>query len=297
MPAGRGGSAIRELAMSHQRATVENPFCTEDLAQLAATQYRLADRYCESCRNYHAMWPYRRIARSVGAAAAGAQAVEATLAESFGAGRRRVLVAGAADSGLLALTARAGAAYDVDIVVLDRCRTPLEACRQFSERWSLRAEVQHADLTRFEAPASFDIVLAHSVLMFIAPAQRVDVLARLRRALRPNGRLVHFANVGAPIPHESLPEYRARHVESTLAELERHGVALPEARDVFSQRFEEPREGTFNHLDHLLALHEQAGLDVTSRIDVEVRLALPLRQAAAKLGKRRYILVAEPAPQ
>jgi SAM-dependent methyltransferase len=289
--------------MSHQQATVESPFCTEDLAQLAATQHALADRLCGTCRNFHALWPYRRVARLCGAAEAGGSAIESTLAEAFKGGRRKVLIAGAADSGLLALTARAGAPYDVDIVVLDRCRTPLEACRQFAQRWSLRADVLHDDLTNLAVIAGFDVVFANSIVQFIAPERRVDFLSRLCRALRPDGRLVNVFNVSAPVVGEVLPEYRIGYSGWVLAELDRRGIPPPEPREAFARRLDEyarefeSREGTFNSPEQFFALHERAGFVVASCVETGMDLALPWQQFVAKLGKRRYIMVAEPAPQ
>jgi hypothetical protein len=133
--------------MTGDGAPDKNPYCVEDLAQLAASQYRLADRYCDRCRNFHALWPYRRVARIAGAAEAGGGALESILADAFARGRRKVVIAGAADTGLLALTARAGAGRDIEITVIDRCRTPLELCRQFAQRWSINAQMLHQDLS------------------------------------------------------------------------------------------------------------------------------------------------------
>jgi SAM-dependent methyltransferase len=272
----------------------------EDLPQLAATQYRLADQFCDTCRNYHAIWPYRRLARVVATAEAGGRDFEATLAELFSAGQRRVLIAGAADAGLLALTARAGAAYEVDIVVLDRCRTPLELCRQFAQRWSLRADMLHQDLTNLDITAEFDVVFANSILLFIAPERRVDVLSRLGRTLRPNGRLVNVFNASARIAGKVVAASRADHSRWIIAELERRGVALPEPPEAFVRQLDEfgrdidLRESTLNHLDQVLELHERAGFAVTRCVETDMGVTLPWRQLVAKLAKRRYMIVAEP---
>jgi hypothetical protein len=194
--------AVYDQYMSTKPVTFEDHRYREDLAQLAAAQYQIADRLCGVCRNFHAFWPYRRIARVVGAARpklVGA-ALEALLAEVFADGRRRVLIAGAADTGLLAITARAGLGRDIEIVVVDRCRTPLELCRQFAKRWSLNAEMLHQDLTSLDVAASFDVVFANSVLRFIAPEQRIDFLSRLRGALRRDRRLVKSSTRADVLP-------------------------------------------------------------------------------------------------
>jgi len=297
---GPGWNSICDPGMDRRTAALENPLCTEDLAQLAATQYRLADRFCDRCRNYHALFPYRRIARIVTTAEAGGPDFSSTLSGLFKAERRRVLIAGAADSGLLALTARAGAAFDIDIVVLDRCRTPLELCREFAQRWSLAADVLHRDLTDLDIAEGFDVVFADNILLFVKPERRIDVLSRLRRALRPNGRLVHIFNVGGRISGEIVPEYRAGYSRWILAELERQGIALPESPDAFIGRLDdyarefESRDGAFNRLEQVLALHERAGFSIASCVEFDTALALPWKQFVAKLAKRRYIMVAAP---
>jgi SAM-dependent methyltransferase len=286
--------------MSTYEVTFDDRRFREDLAQLAAEQYRVADGFCGTCRNYHALWPYRRLARVTGAADAGGTTLEFILAEAFAGDRRRVLIAGAADTGLLALTARAGAAFDIGIVVLDRCPTPLELCRRFAQRWSINAEVLHQDLTSLDVVAAFDVIFANSLLPFIAPERRVEALSRLRRALRPDGRLINVFNVGARLEGEALSEYRARYSGWVIAELDRQRIPIPEARETFLRRLDdyarelESREGEFGRPEQLLALHERSGFDIISCAEIDMALALPWQQFVAKLAKRRYIVVARP---
>jgi hypothetical protein len=119
----------------------------EDLPRIAAEGFQLADRLCRGCGQLHALWPYIRLARATSAGLEDASSqLQAVLSGLFAAGRRHVLVAGAADTGLLALVARAGAGHPLDIVVLDRCETPLELCRRLAQRWSLPITTWHEDL-------------------------------------------------------------------------------------------------------------------------------------------------------
>jgi SAM-dependent methyltransferase len=274
--------------------------CTEDLERLAAAQYQLADRFCDSCRNYHALWPYRRIARIVASVEASAPYFSSALVELFKSGRRRLLIAGAADTGLLALAARAGSLFDVDIAVLDRCRTPLELCREFAQRWSLAAAMRHEDLNCLDAQAEFDVVIMNSTLLFIAAEQRVDVLSRLRRALRPDGRLVHVFNVSARISGAAAPQFRAGYSGWIIDELKSRGIPLPESEETFICRLHdyarefESREGTFSRLEDVVALQQQAGFTNVSCVESDLGATLPWKKFVAKLSKRRYVVVAEP---
>jgi len=80
----------------------------ENLRQLAAEAYELSGRLCGTCRDQHALWPYLRLSRaSVGVESPGSK-LEAQLGDLFGRGLRNVLIAGAQDTGVLALVSRAG---------------------------------------------------------------------------------------------------------------------------------------------------------------------------------------------
>src|SRR5438105_14568206 len=98
------------------------PLYTEHLSDLAAQAYELSDRLCASCRDLHALWPYIRLSRSsTGVELEGSRLVE-VLRTLIAEGRRDVLIAGAADTGLLALVARAAtdhANHLTNIIVLD----------------------------------------------------------------------------------------------------------------------------------------------------------------------------------
>jgi SAM-dependent methyltransferase len=279
----------------------DNHRYTEDLAQLAAAQYRLADQYCDICRNYHAVYPYLRLARTIDRSEPPAAGPEfAALTELFGAGWRRVLIAGAADTGLLALTARAAAESNLDVFVLDRCRTPLELCRQFAQRWSLTATILHQDLTTLDIAAGFDVVFASVVLRFIAAERHADVLARLCRALRPHGRLVHVVHVSPSITGEAAGEDRDGYSKRTVAELMRGNIPLPDSSEHFVRRLNEyvrefeSREGALGSVEQILALHCQAGFEVASCTSLDTGITLPRRGFLAKLAKRRCVIIAKP---
>src|SRR5262249_23235340 len=153
-------------------------------------------------------------------------------------------------SGLLATVARAGAGLRPDITVIDRCQTPLELCRRFAAQWSLPVHAKRMDLTELDLE-DFDVIYANSVLQFIPAERRVDVLARMKRALRPGGHLVCVFNAGGRIEGAVVPEYRGGYAEWLLAELERSGIALPDTRETIRRRTNDythdlqTREGAF----------------------------------------------------
>jgi SAM-dependent methyltransferase len=271
----------------------------EDLPRVAAESFALAGQLC-SCGPIHALWPYIRLARASTGVEAAASQLESRLAALIGDGRRGVLIAGAADTGLLALVARAAGTHPADIIVLDRCAAPLESCRRLARRWSLPIETLHQDLLTLDAPARFDLVLVHGTLHFIAADRRADVLARLRRALRPGGRLVLLFNTSRPIAGDLVPENRDGYADWVIEELDRRAIPLPEDRPGFRARLRahaqerETREGAFGDAEDAWALLAGAGFSVRDRCEIGVTLAAPVQSFVAKISKRRFLAIAEP---
>jgi SAM-dependent methyltransferase len=273
----------------------------EDLRHIAAEGFQLANRLCRDCGQLHALWPYIRLARATSAGLEDATSqLQSELTALIAANRRDVLVAGSADTGLLTLLARSGAGYPLDIVVLDRCETPLELCRRLAQRWSLRIATLREDLVDLDRPGSFDIVLVYGTLHFLAADRRADVLARMRRSLRPNGRLVLRINTSRPIEGDLTEEGRDGYADWVPDELNRIAVPLPEPPEAFREHLRvhaksrENREGAFNSPEDIRALLTQAGFATRDWLEIGVKLSEPVQEFVEKTGKRRYLVIAEP---
>jgi SAM-dependent methyltransferase len=278
----------------------DTPRFAEDLRALAAEAAELAPQLCGPCQNFHLLWPYLRLAgASVNPDAT--QTLKNVLEDELSRGGS-ILIAGAADTGLLAVVAQS-AGPDTRIAVLDRCETPLELCRRFARRWSLAIETLHVNLMDLSLPASFDVVLAHSVLQFIPAERRVDVLARLRRALRPGGRLLLNFRTGGRIEGGLLPEYRERYPRHLIEQLEAAGVALPEPREAFHQRVADyseerrPRQGAHFSRADVEQLIDAAGFRIDDVMSVESPRSAPFRELTAKIGKQRFLAIARAKEQ
>jgi len=269
----------------------------EDLPGIAADNFEIATRSCRSCGEMHALWPYIRLARvSMGAPSS---PLDTVLARLIAEGRRSVLIAGSSDTGLLGLVARAGGGAELDIVVLDRCPTPLESCRRLARRWSLPISTLHQDLTELDLRDRFDIVLAHGTLRFISSDRLTDVLARLRRALRPAGLFLLHVKNGRRIAGDLASRTREDYADWVIAELERLGISLPEEQGAFAARLRvhaenrERREGGFSTIEEVNALLTAAGFSVCQSLEIRVKLSDRMQQVATQLSQRRYILIAE----
>lgn len=270
----------------------------EDLRRLAAENFALAERLCDdSCGHMHALWPYIRLARaSIGAEGTSSSPLDPLLGALVADGRRSVLIAGSQDTGLLALVARAGGASSIE--VLDRCPTPLEACRRLARSWSLSMTTVHADLMELDAPERFDIVLVHGTLQFLPTVRHANVLRRLRQTLRPAGRLVLFFHTSPRLAHDLASEARTGYGDWVIAELERLGIPLPEARADFAARLRvhaenrERRLGSFATIEDVHALLATAGLTVCQSLEISARISDRMQQFVTRLSQRRFVVSA-----
>ena len=269
--------------------------CIEPLRELAAEAYELAHRRCGSCCNTHALWSYIRLSRaSIGAEREGSP-LEPVLAELLTSEQPTILIAGAADTGLLALVARAASKRDANIVVLDRCDTPLEICRRLSTRWGLPVSTIHQDLRDLEVCDRFDLVLLHHTLQFVPAEDQCKVLSNLARALRSTGHLVHAFNISDPLSGSLAIEHRNSYPEWVLQELTRLGIPFPEPEDAFRARLgahannRERHTGVFKGLLEVDRLMHAAGFYVERTMEVQPELITPYRLLVSKLNMQRIV--------
>jgi SAM-dependent methyltransferase len=276
------------------------PLYSERLSELAAQAYQLSDQLCGSCRDLHALWPYIRLSRS----STGVEVEESKLTHGLRnlivEGRRDVLIAGAADTGLLALVARAGIDYGVNIVVLDICETPLELCRQFAKQWSLPIETVRQDLRKLNARQQFDLVLVHGTLHFIDRSGRSRAVTRIRDSLRPGGRLVLLFNTSKAPALKADDNVHAQYATAVLSELKRQRVSLPDSEAVLCDRLaahsrrRQLREGAFVQPGDATLLLEDAGFNVMSCEQVDFKLSGETSDLVSRISKRRFVAIGEP---
>jgi SAM-dependent methyltransferase len=199
----------------------------------------------------------------------------------------------------MALVARAAGTGAVEITVLDRCATPLESCRRLAQAWSLPIETMQQDMMNLEVKDRFDIALVHQTLHYVPPDRRVDVLVRLRQALRPAGALVMLFNIGNRLVGELASEGRNYYARWVIEELRRLEVPLPEVHEAFAARLythaenREHREGAFSRPEEVQELLARSGFDVHQCFESGVKLANPMQDFVAKLSKRRFLVIAE----
>jgi hypothetical protein len=273
--------------------------CVEDLRAAAVDSYRVSRSQCTCSDHFHAVWPYVRIARGSTAVQVGRDAVQSCVAELLAGGPSRVLIAGAGDAGLLALTGRAASgAANHEILVIDRCATPLVICRRFGEVWSLPVETRQQDLLDLEDSKTVDVVVAHSILSFIAPAQRLNLLRRLNKSLSASGTLVAKVNTGRVLERDLNADYR--YTTAILNGLREYGIPIPEPQDEFVSgleafaRSQANRELAFQSLADIEALLRSASFRIQEIVPLETHRTASFGYDG-NIKRHSFLVTARPA--
>jgi hypothetical protein len=205
-----------------------------DPVALAELQFEAALRLCGACRDYHATWPYRRLARVLIGLEADAPVLESVLRDAVPQGGN-ILIAGASDAGLLALMARATSGLNPSITVADRCETPLQICIRYAKSRRTELTVLKTDLAVATVWQRFDLIFMHGFLRFMPEAARGAMFRSLRTWLAPRGRII----VSEMLPVNLAPKPRDEdYVDLVLSALRGRHVPLPEEEKLFRLRLE-----------------------------------------------------------
>lgn len=216
-----------------------NTSAQENILELADAQFKIAHQECNDCKSYHAIWPYLRLSNMVGGVEADEPFLGPIIFDLIEKGARDILLAGSADSGVTALLHRASKEYanKIRVCVLDRCTTPLMACHEYALSQGLELTHTKSDLTKISMQSSFDLVIGHSVIPFISPHERRNVLAGLSASLRAGGfAILSFRVMPSGTSHNLSAEdvhnlalaitdkLRSKAVKLPCAELEFHSL-------------------------------------------------------------------------
>jgi hypothetical protein len=149
----------------------------------------------QSCAWYHGVWQYLRLCSLVRSPAWHRGFYDRALRRGYQAAdprRPRVLISGTADFSMLEqVWHSAGRPGAVDVTVIDRCPTPVDACRWFAGRMDASVRAEAADLFTHRLPdASFDVITSDAFLTRFSAAHTAKVLEVWRSLLDDNGVVV-----------------------------------------------------------------------------------------------------------
>jgi len=197
-----------------------NPVTDQDLAD-AADDYAYALAHCAGCTDYHATRPYLVLSGERMGAARDREQFGALAAGLFPASGE-LLIAGAADAGLLEFALDTLGPRLRQVHVADLCPSPLHACERLAERRGATLTTFVRDLTMASPFGSYDMIIAHLILQFMPPAGRQSYLRLLRQMLKPDG-VVIVATAGRRLG----PRGQGDHVQPILDGLAERHIPLP----------------------------------------------------------------------
>ena len=251
--------------------------CGEDLPYNLRRMAELAAIHCRGCADYHIWTAAARMTgrlRSTTADRAGFTALIGRQArERAGSGAIDVVIAGAADTGILASAAHAATIAGQNIIarcrftVLDLCPTPLLLCKEFARDHGLVVGTETADITESGGSTMADIIVMHGVLRFIARRRHADALRRLAGQLKPGGRIV-VSNRIRPVSNTGAHS-GADSGEAILRMVADGSIECPEPIERFAARIKRyvannriRPENELESAEAARALFERAGLSV-----------------------------------
>ena len=283
-------------------------FSEPDLPERARNQFERARTTCGTCRGYHSIYPYLRLSGVAGGVEADAPCLEPLLADMLDARPLRLLIAGSADTGITALVHRAAGdgIRRHQVLVVDRCETPLAGCRAYARSHGFDLRSVCCDLRELDRDQDItaDLVLGHSILPFMDADGRARVLSNLHDALAPGGRMVLATRLTAPgqqkaeagrWTRESVQATRAR-IRDALAV---QGLPLPGDEAEFDALVEDyaahsNQSSAFGSTAELEAELNEAGFEVSRWIEAGRGLAY-LDDGTVRTGARPgWVAVTEP---
>lgn len=180
--------------------TSDMPQVPEPLLESAPLAHRWASALCTldmstgaSCEWYHGFWQYLRamgLAPTLGEQ--GPFLLETLRPLARAGGHERVLVSACADYSLPAhvIHAYRRAGADLELVVVDRCETPLRLTRWYAEREGSSVVTHRENILSYQSAPPFSVIVANSVLGYFEPGTRPALFTAWGRLLRPGGVII-----------------------------------------------------------------------------------------------------------
>jgi hypothetical protein len=187
---------------------------SEDLAGNLRLVEALAPIHCTTCNGYHLARARKRL--SAPEALDRAEIVgliRGRVAQRETAGSFDILIAGSADTNLLATAAEAvSGAVQTRYTVLDHCQTPLAVCEAFARDHDLDLRTHQVDMGAPVETFAADVIVMHSLLRFLPRSLHGSSLLAMRRWLKPGGAIV-FSHRLIGDARGTEPYYRAEYDE------------------------------------------------------------------------------------
>ena len=157
----------------------------------------------DGCRAFHGAWQFLRLFNVFPTIAEDVDFFADQVRDTIEKGGRNILIAGAADFGILSSVERGisrstCARDEIRITLIDRCETALRSNERFAERKSLIFDGLQTDISDCDLKERFDLVLTHNILCWQnSPSAKSAFVRTIARALASNGRYIAAERIDA----------------------------------------------------------------------------------------------------
>ena len=176
----------------------------ENLKQSANIIYKKATKLCkhgivdENCFWYHSAWQYLRLLNLVSSPTWHDNFYLPELVNIFCSNQKlNVLVSGTADYTILAYVIYAAKVTNcnVNIDVLDTCKTPLYACKEYAKKQNYKIKTINLNIFDHNKTNYYDVILTDAFLTRFNKTDAQGVVNKWHTLLKQNGKLITTVRV------------------------------------------------------------------------------------------------------
>lgn len=182
-------------------------FDDQPLADSAELCLELSKSYCTpECKSYHGIWVLSRLFGSMNSVRRNQTDFLEALKSAALNKKKRVLISGAADFGILSCVVDAynQLNFSPEITVVDMCQTPLELNTWYAKRIGIEINVIKSNALEFEE-TEFDLVVGHNFLNFFSPENHQYLFDNWNKNLQNYGWVIISNKIS---PNSPLREQR-----------------------------------------------------------------------------------------
>jgi hypothetical protein len=172
---------------------------TEDLDWQAQRGLELGSALCACEGHYHTLWGSLRVAGLNNTMKGEAPHLTEMMAPLLRDGMR-VLIAGAADPGVLCGIGRIFSPRMPAFTVIDKCKAPLALIGEFAASRAIACRALHMDLLDLDGSEQWDQIVLHYTADYMNASFRGRLFRSLAACLAPGGTLICATMTGASIP-------------------------------------------------------------------------------------------------
>lgn len=253
----------------------------EDVIGNVRTAITMAPECCTQCGDFHMSWVLRRFDQVDPKEWDGfREGIALGISEALKDGRRpAILIAGAADTGILKSVVDAAylaggdaAVREIDVTVIDICETPLQMCRNYAAQHGINVVTERTDIGSYAPGSRYDVIAFHEVLAFFPEDQRLSFMKGIVSWARPGGLIVSWSLVSPPNRDGDEQQKRIagklKALDAFFAGEGRDLAAFAEDARARAQRgtTAKPRNRPFPEPGDVAAFHRSADLEIVQEL-------------------------------